>query len=473
MGRDTTCAGELTRRAFLQGCAASALGCAATSLAQSAPMSPRGLRLEDKRLLTPGDFRYLGVFRVPNPNHEFPFSRGAMTARIVNGELRFLLIGTHSNEACLEISNPGYDPDFARMPTAALVRNWGDIFQNKRLVGGSLPGEYPMTWGIKWFNNQLYWTYSTAYEGNNWNCCFGTTVLNDATGGATAYGPWRATVHSGMFNGHLTEIPSWFQRAYNVGPLMQIASVHAGQATAPWGLSLFAFRPLPNTAPPDPNGAFATPEQNVRSLKVTTLALHDIHHPQPRSANYRCCGWTELYDCSKGSSVIDALGVFGGGRGLPSLDWMDTGVWIDLPEKHGILLLGQLVDSIPGYPYPNGETQAHFWYGPDVCCHGHDAKPMYLATGPAASTVVNTGWIVDPRQLGEALQGQRSVYDVLPAHTFQVTAISGFSRVKRGVLYEYGGMHFDASSRMLYLVERMAVADGYDPLPVIHVFQVS
>lgn len=467
---------SVSRRKFIETCALVG-GLVPPGLSVAQPVPPANLRLA-KPVLSPADITYKGLFKLPLPSSAFSFSRGGMTARTVNGQLRFLINGEWRVEPVIEVSYPGFGSNLANAPRATLIRNWGDVYGGRRLVGD--PNEWGLTWGLKWYEGLLYWSYVTGYEGNNWNPALGASFLNDSTGASTAFGPWRATVHSGLFNAHMTEIPTAFRTEHKVGALAHIPSVHGGQSSSPWGCTAWAFDPPNTSTPPDPNGLWGSSAQKVRSITAKALSFHGIDHPQTRTVNFKVCGWNSSpatgspdYSGSLSSWVKPANPVWGGGHGIPSLDWVDTGVWIDLPTKHGMLMMGQMADTIPGFAYPNGETQAHHWYGRDICPHGQDAKPVYQATGPGTGTLVNTGWIYDPADYGRVLRGEVPAHGLLPRHQFQANAIGGFSAVKRSTLYEFGGMHFDPATQLLFLVQRMAYMDGYDPVPAIHVFQIS
>lgn len=457
--------GHLTRRRFIEACASGGalLAPAFRGMAAAQPQAPANLRAYPARaVLTPSDIKYKGVFKLPSP-WLFSFSRGALAARRVGGELRFFITGHFEKDLVHEVAYPGVGASTDNAPTAPLVRSWGDVYQGRRLTNE--PG--PQTWGIKWFEDRLYWTYTTGYEGVSWNQSLGAATLNEGSGAVTSYGPWRASVHSGQFNAHMLDVPSWFQTIHNVGPLAQLGGVHCQNGVAPWGASLLAFRPPPLTVPPDPKGT------TDASVQVTKLSYHDISHRQPRVANFKICAWNVIYDCAKGSTLTDAKQEFGGGGQL--LDWMDSGVWIDTGTKHGVFMVGQLVDTIPGFAYPNGDTQAHAWYGPAVCCHGHDGRPMHQATGPGASSVVHQGWIYDPADYGRVLRGEVAPWGLLPASTFQLTSLPGFWRsAKRDNLYAFGGMHYDAQTNLLFLAERTAIKEGCcDYPPVIRVFEIG
>jgi hypothetical protein len=157
------------------------------------------------------------------------------------------------------------------------------------------------------------------------------------------------------------------------------------------------------------------------------------------------------------------------------LDWMDTCAWIDTPTKHGVLFLGQLVDTIEGYPYPNGETKTHLWYGQNPCCHGQDGRPVYMATGPGAGTIVNYAWIYDPVDLGRVASGELQPWQVVPPSVFKAHTMGNFTRERRHRLYAFGGMWYDEMSNLLFVVEcdREKPPASMEWQPVIHVFGIQ
>lgn len=442
----------------------------------------------EKALLTMADLTYVGAFRFPEPgSQQFAFSYATFAARRVGGSLRFYGLGNVGYphlQKLYSFSYPGYAAGaFSGAPQASLIADFGQVWDGKRPVASD-SGE-GTTWGMYFdANGRLWWTYSTGYEGTSNNPVLSCTELDESLVSFVTKGPWRSTLHSGFFNGAMADAPAWWRSQFGVGfSHVQIPSVHNQNGTAPWGTTVIGF------TPPDPD-ASADPVDNqaVQSIAHTKLAYYTISDPQGRVANVDLCGWSNpalagpggtppSYYCDVGNAnaLGPTLGAQQWGCGGSLMDWVDTGTWIDTPTKSGIFMVGQWADAIPGFSYPNGDTRPHLWYGPSQCCHGHDGTPMYQATGPGCSSVVDYGFIVDPADLGAVVAGSKAFNAVNPSETFQLNAISGYGHsTKCDQLYKFGSAHYDPTSGLLFVSQRGAVDNGFgNGIPVMHVFEVA
>jgi hypothetical protein len=326
---------ESNRREFLSLCTAAAGAAITVSSSPSRaeqPAAPRNLTPvpNNRRVLTPSDLEYLGLFRVPAdpPGTRFAYSWGAMTARKVGNDIRFLIAGaTPNNDPVYEISYPGYGSTIETAPTAQLARAWGDIYQGKKHT--YRPNERP-TRGLLWHDERLWWTYGDMYNASSssWDPSVGCTVLNDGNGSLSAYGPWRTQEHSQRTRGYMLEVPSWFAAAYTSGRRLAIgAPITSGNAQSPWGAMLSAVPTISPGAPSDSLQTTAYHGTEQWSLPCKRLIAHDINHPQARDTNYRRCGWRQLYDCGAGVTLTNGEPKF------TDIDMMSGAVWIDLPDK--------------------------------------------------------------------------------------------------------------------------------------------
>jgi hypothetical protein len=170
---------------------------------------------------------------------------------------------------------------------------------------------------------------------------------------------------------------------------------------------------------------------------------------------------------------------------------MNCGVWVDLPDKHGLIYFGQLVTTPVGYRAPgDADGLVHMWYGdPDhasktgstvagysdhKCCHGQD-DPWWQATGTAAHYRVPMAWIYNPDHLIDTAQGRAALWSRTPTSTFQVKTLAPElnSRYPAGVFG--AGAVFDPTTRRIYVVlaKHDAVSAAPNPRPVVMVFQVA
>lgn len=291
----------------------------------------------EKTILTLSDFTYLGGLRLFEHSTENNTigTAGNLAGRYVDGQRRLFITGNKNAdppEVVMEFTDDGLTPSlsYATAPRCTLIRNWsssasgGDFYGGKRIVNS---GEAPLTWGL-YFNpltNALVWSYSTAYTGAVWSPSFGMTVLNDSDGTSQAKGPWRCTVHSGVANSAIYEVPSDFQSAVGGRTHFIHGGVHAQAAVSPNGACLHAF------VMPDPSTpADSVSDESQRTVNVQTLLGHDRPHPMSRTINYKTCA----RKTGAGSTHAVATGSVGAGSTTLGVD--DTSIFLNAgPPGHG------------------------------------------------------------------------------------------------------------------------------------------
>jgi hypothetical protein len=449
----------ITRRDFLGGLAAATVG------AQAIPRQPKpGTGSQppgnpsSKTVLTQNDFKYAGLFTLPAGETKMGFSNGAIAGRRVGGELHlFVCGGKPSGDPVCEVVYPGQGRDVLQAPRAKLVRAWGDVYSNKRATqtGGGI-----LTRGLLWANDQLYWAFGDEYNvAGLHDPSIGTTVLNN-DGSIRTYGPWRTSETSQKTRGYMVTLPAWFQQYTNGGNVAVGGPISSGNASSPWGAMLMAAKFPDNATTADKIADAHT------TINCQRLVYRDMDHKQKRDTNYKFCGWNQQYDCSKGTWTKPGTPEFN------SIDMMSACAWIDLPNKHGVVFLGQLSTAITGYAYGGGDTVPHFWYGPNVCCHGQSGAPASQSTGEATGSSVPYVWIYDPDDLARAAQKKSDPWGFDPTSVFPAYAISSITN-RAGALYFFGGAYFDAESRSLFVSEIYADSIAGEPLPVIHVFNIT
>ena len=221
-----------------------------------------------------------------------------------------------------------------------------------------------------------------------------------------------------------------------------------------------ATRPAGTSASPPPRPAATSPRRSGRACRrcrcpdptstppdVTTnthwtvanqgLILHDLDHRQARDTRYKHCGWKVAYDCKAGDVLEPGVPFWGGSDPGSCNDTMCSCVWVDLPDKHGLLFFGQLATTPEGYTAPGDpDGLIHQGYGnafhytstsglPNVCCHNQD-DPYWGTTGPFAHYRVRVRLDLQPQRPGRdrAEEGRPlepdanesfSVQEILPA----------------------------------------------------------
>src|SRR5262249_50731305 len=152
----------------------------------------------NKPVLTESNFTYLGSFALPHSTGTWDTANtsGGLTYRYVNGELHFLTTAhVYSGGEVYEVAYPGLSTTNTNVPTAALYKNWGDVYDGEKWVGNdggtsALSGNV-WTYGLYYDDNldRLYWSYGHGYNADfPYNPSFGYSTLNDATGVATGVG---------------------------------------------------------------------------------------------------------------------------------------------------------------------------------------------------------------------------------------------------------------------------------------------
>lgn len=417
-------------------------------------------------VLTSARLKYAGLFTLPYVpgTTAFGFSVGAFTCRVVNGELRFLMAGfKNSGFPVAEFAFPGVGPTIMSAPRAALITNWGSCYAPMPVasVGAGVGLR-----ALHWANDQLYWAYGDEYNAaGNHDPCIGATVLH-ADGTHQAFGTWRTEQHCQKTRGYLLTIPDAFQKAYGVGPVGFGCPNTSGNASSPWGVALATGTMPSNGTPADPlgsNGANA----DVFSIANERLIYHDIGHKQARNAHYKFCGYTVKYDPTQGGGLAP---------GAPSwldIDQVTAMVWVDLPDVHGLLALGIVVDAIPGYPYEDGDTQPHVWYGPPICVHGQNGGSVSESVGPAAGSMVPKAWLYDPADLAKTASGALDPNAIAPIEDVLLSTISRIAP-RAHTNYQFGGAFFHAPTRSIFVSESfMDNPDPYSPSPVMHQFVIT
>ena len=220
------------------------------------------------------------------------------------------------------------------------------------------------------------------------------------------YGPWRTEWVSNRTRGAFCALPSAFASSYTSGRNVGITATQAsGNVSSPFGACLSAMSlPDPASTPPDvtTNTHWTVANQG--------LILHDLDHRQARDTRYKHCGWKVAYDCKAGAVLEPGVPFWGGSDPGSCSDTMCSCVWVDLPDKHGLLFFGQLATTPEGYTAPGDpDGLIHQGYGnafhytstsglPNVCCHNQDdpygGRPVRSRTivSRAAGFTTPTTW---------------------------------------------------------------------------------
>lgn len=434
---------------------------------QSPLSAPQNVRA--KKPLQASDFVYLGAMRVPGEVSSYSYA--AMTARKVNGRLQFFMVGENSPNAVTNwgsfepvwefADTQSYDFDYRQTPRANLLTKWGDIYQGRRITydtnGQPLPLQYLITPALLHRNGRLYWTYYDAYNVTQRDDpCIGMTVLNSGPATMRAYGPWGTNVGVKHTANWLVELPD---DKLGVG-----ATLQSGNSTSPWGPELLGGLVYPTEATPSGPSVpdLQVPYTYVRHEFMGGTITADGTLPAGATLKSLRRGndyiWHDPRQSPGGAGVVTEVDPAKTGYGsFTQADGVGHCVYIDLPEKHGVLFVGNL-------------GTGHVWYGYVTDCGHGRSNPCGGGQGPNASAWNARWWIYNPDDTADVRTGERSAW-IAPVNAFDPTiAIAPF---KLGCAKRVGGAYFDRDTRLLYVAAFQA--DDSVPgvfLPLIHVFSV-
>jgi hypothetical protein len=467
--------------------------------------SGTGLRLADLSLD--------GHYEIPDNQYGMYYntSPAAIAVRRVAGKTRLLMF-TDYNAA-----QPGYYPlaeyevpasaagasqDVA--PNLTFVRDWGYIMNGHVVVDGSSGTAYsdPFHPGrLMWDENNsgVWWTYGGAYVPNFSHPTIGFTHLNDATGVATSYGPWRINSgNSSMVRGQMWQLPTAWANAYNGGRRFAVQGhMNSGIATTAHGPNLVSWAPFDpfTTAPTLDNAGSLIDGAPYVGGTATELIRHDATHKKTRNTRFRICGWIDspsfhepgLYEPQYGGWVNAESNLWGGpeqvgpynvANGTVERDSVYGAVTIDIGGTHSVLFYGALTYTPEGYSPPGGEPWVHMWYGnggypnSGYCTHGQPDPHWTGGTGVGGHYAEGFGWVYDIDQFLPVIGGSTSKYDLTPAvdelkfrdiagwpSTGNWTPPAGTSSAE--MPYTIGAMCYEPNTRKIYMMNNCDYQDVF------------
>jgi len=440
-----------------------------------------------KPLLTKADFKYLGCMRMPE-GVDTQFSYGPLTGRKVGGQLRLFVFGNNPSlhDPIYEVAEPeNYSKDYRSAPRMNLVTNWGDVYHGKRVTwinGQETPLGYQIAGGLYWHeaNQLLYWTYYDSYNNivrPDFN--LGATSLdNPMTAASRAYGPWRTRCVDG-------DGKTWYGASRIAGLTMTPDGKMGGFGTyfvttaAPWGPQLFSGADWPTSASRAGAGApdVIVPDRYLNYYYMGGQISADTGTFQGRLRSFRRSPTLSyVWHPTNGTATeIDPL-KNGGAGSWTSMDAVGGAIWLDLPDKHGVVFAATLAGSTSANPNTCGT--GHLWYrntglGNALCSHGCHALEI---AGFVTDAAVPVFIIYNPADLIKVKNGALTDYSVEPTAVLNLddfgikTAavnVLGHGRAVRG-------FYFDADRRLLFV--RANAADDSVPgafTDLIHVFSIA
>jgi hypothetical protein len=395
-----------------------------------------------KKLLTFGDFQYLGAFRVPEKVGEggAGFSEIGMALRkMKDGSKRLIMNFTHPRQTLFEVEVPAlarFDHGDAKPLRIAQVKTvWGPISMASPKIA-DIERVSP-NGGIFWDADKrvLYWTFYHGYWTGPAFPVLAASRLDD-NGKVTSVGCWRLPKTVSKWKsywGGVTRLSDDFAKKYTGGRTLALGfgGYYSICAACSRGPAL---------------AAAAEPDTANDTLDVVELLDYPDPAASPRDGNY-------FYGLGSIWHKVPA----GPDQGWWTMDDLcRSGLFIDLPDKHGYVAFVRLATGRIGYDYAA--------IGSGGACHGW--------------------YVYDPKDLGEAAKGTKKPSDVLPRSMTRVSyEDQGEQLLQRaqeqglphasGLVPPVNGSCFDAEERLLYVLKPNAVEVGREYHPCVHVYRVK
>ena len=161
--------------------------------------------------------------------------------------------------------------------------------------------------------------------------------------------------------------------------------------------------------------------------------------------------------------------------------------------KSAVLFLAQLVDTIPGYPYPDpmglGNPMSEIWYGQPYTKSGAYGT-VWEATGPGATTLVGHLIAFSEADMARVAKGQARPHEVAPLWDVRRTQLGGYAPTGTGVRLPNGRtldefpdlimktlqakMTYDPQAQLLFISRPGTWAySPYEIVPTIDVWKVT
>ena len=373
--------------------------------------------------LTKDDFEYHGAFALPREvfGKSTAYGETGLALRHgPNGKLQFIT-GSHryTQDALYEVDFPGLSKDEGQWPKAKVIAEFGvkPYGTNKRIRKGA---EVGWTHGLNFDErtNRLYYSFGSWYNIPELNDpSLGYAVLSDDKV-KKVVGPWNAPdkkANCQRIRGGSLLIPDWFAMQYLDGRRLGVGfgGYYSGVNACSRGPFLTAAR--------EPDG-----EDEGGELDVVNLINHTEKHWGRRDTDYR--------------SEVEWSPNPQGGQGFWGLydEIFGAAVWIDLPDKHGLLYVSNM---------------------------GH-GRVWYETSERWAERLDAWWWVYDPKDLALTAQGKKQPWDNVP----KFWKMDYKPRPTRVLTT---GLAFDAETRTLFVLTPNSVRGEVEAFPLVHAYRVK
>jgi hypothetical protein len=376
-----------------------------------------------RKVLTKDDFEFIGSFALPRMvlGHSTAYGETGFAMRRFDGKLRFIT-ATHrySEDALYEFEFPGFGLEDKKWPVAKVVKEWGkDIYADSRKIKGGK--ESGVVEGLHYDErtNRLYYNFGSWYNIPPTNDpAVGFAILNDdqvARAGTAWKSPDNHTAHNQKIRGGSLIIPDWFASTYLDGRRLGIGfgGYYSGVSPCSKGPFLAAAR---------------EPSDNVAggTLDLVTLIDHPDAHWGTRDPDYK----SEIEWAPNPRGNVGYWGAMD--------ETFGAGIWIDLPDKHGLLI---------------GSNMGH-------------GRVWYEMSDRHSERLEGWWWIYNPAELAEVATRRRNPWDCTP-NFWKVSYQPKPHRIKTS------GFCFDQATRTLFVLCPFSYFDGPEAYPLVHGYRIK
>ncbi|MEP3478891.1 MAG: hypothetical protein ABJZ55_06565 [Fuerstiella sp.] len=386
-------------------------------------------------MVTPGDFTYMGAFRLPHvadQKSRFAYGGHAITF-CPSGDKEgandgfsgsLYMVGHKHHELVTEVSIPrpyvSTNKSMDELPVAKVIQPFADVTLGLReqLTGGSTEAfEFG---GLFFQNDRLHWTLYKYYNVSGVDYLShglsSADLSNPSMAGMWHLGPRNTKEdvwHSYKHAGYIADIPQKIaDRFFQGRSMMSGLQISTGLQYSSQGPALYAYRP--------PTGS----EAPGSSLDATPLLWYPLDNP------------------------VD--------QHHPADSWSGA-AWVNIGGKNAVAVVGRKAhgEVYYGEPRPN-ECYTYKGY------HGSSYEVQMLFYAPAHLLK----------------SSKKRVADVQPFSRWDSKTAGGgidrfmFQKCRR----DLGGMGYDRKNNLLYISEMNAgrTSDNeWEPLPIIHVFKIG
>ncbi len=408
--------------------------------------------------LQPGDFQYVGAFRLPDEFNWggrgisfYPAGDGGSGSLLVTG-FELLYDPAHPGESCWD-SNWDCYAHFGevRIPAPVSSSNWESLpvatMPNPlRSYDGGLASGVHREWvfvdGIQYVprrgtqsSDKIYGSISAWYaEGAFGEDTFPTVWFAELDGtnakGMFQVGPDQNPFHGRKMGSYLFAVPSWYADRYLGGRTLVTGRsrgtpLAGGEVTTDGGSqgpTLFAFPPFDSDSP----------SGNLDALPMLYYRVKFPACAGPNVGDPAQCDYPNFTMCD---------------------EWTG-GAFVEKGAKNAIMLLGY--KGLGNNCYDSEE--------PPVDCDDPCSEYHGYHCNPYERQII----FYDTTQLGESALGRREPWTVLPYAIWRPEEFF----LEGNVCWNAGGMAFDEAGKRIFMVER-GFGDGEMNACVVHVWSVQ